>query len=63
MPRPHRVHWYRDQRMADKPKKRRLHIGVGAEADALADSFHELRGNTSVQAFLKTLLEMYKAHM
>ena len=60
MPHPHRVHWYHDQRMADKPKKRRLHTGVGAEAYALVDSFHELRGNTSVQAFLKTLLEMYK---
>ena len=49
--------------MADKFKKRRLHVGVGAEADAVVDSFHELRGSKSVQAFLKTLLEMYKAHM
>ena len=60
MPRPHRLP---DQRMVDKSKKRRLHIGVGAEADALVDLFHELRGRTSVQAFLKTLLDMYKAHM
>ena len=48
MLRPHRLP---DQRMADKSKKRRLHIGVGVEANALVDSFHELRGSTSVQAF------------
>ena len=48
--------------MADKFEKRRLHVGVGAEADVV-DSFHELRSSKSVQAFLKTLLEMYKAHM
>ena len=47
-------HCLPDQRMADKSKKRRLHVGVGAEADALVDSFHELRGSMSVQAFLKS---------
>ena len=49
--------------MADKPKKRRIHIGEGAQADALVDSFHELRGSMSVPAFLNTLLEVYRAHM
>ena len=39
-----------------------LHIREGAQADAL-DSFHELWGSMSVPVFLKTLLEVYRAHM
>ena len=50
-----------DPMMADKPRKRRLHIGEGP--DALMDSFHELRGSLSVPAFLNTLLEVYKVHV
>ena len=37
--------------MAERPKKRRLHIGEGAEADKLIDLFHDLRGSVSVLAF------------
>ena len=49
--------------MVDKFKKRRLDDGVRVEAHAVLDSFHELHGSKSVQAFLKTHLEMYIAHM
>ena len=31
--------------MAAKPKKQRLHVRKGAQANVLMDSFHELRGS------------------